>query len=52
MRVKIAEVGRPRVKAMYVCVCNIEMMGEPEDEATYMTVYMYVCVCARVCMQH
>ena len=33
---------------MYLCVCNIEMVGEPEDEATYMT----VCTCTCVCMQH
>ena len=57
MRVKIAEVGRPRVKAMYVCVCNIEMVGEPEDEATYMTVCTCTCVyatltctCTSVCI--
>ena len=43
--VKIAEVRRPRVKAM--CVCNIEMVGRPEDEATYMSMYVcvHVCVC-------
>ena len=50
--VKIAEVRRSRVKAMYVCVCNIEMVGGPEDEASYMTVYITcVCVRLRVCIQ-